>query len=307
MKRGFFRSEEGYRAVMAWYDRMLARIPVPYEARMVPSRFGDTHVVSAGPVDAPPVVYLHGLGTNACSIPEAYGVIGRRMRIHAVDVIGEINRSAQVRPPCEGPDYALWIGDVLDGLGIGKARFAGVSFGAWITLKLATIAPERIERASLVIPAGIVPIAARGAALLAYYWAMSLLRPDEPITTLLNRDMAPPGLGVLADIDSLSALESKHYDVDTRALWPPRLGDANPLRPFRRDELARFDAPVQVVAGRFDPLFPWEDLVRTAGETLPSLSHVVIERRLGHIPAREGIADILERVAAFLEKGDNPL
>ena len=139
---------------------------------------------------------------------------------------------------------------------------------------------------------------------------MSLLRPDEPITTLLNRDMAPPGLGVLEDIDSLSALESKHFNVDTRALWPPRLGDSNPLRPFRRDELARLDAPIQVVAGRFDPLFPWQDLVKTAAESLPNLSHVVVEQRLGHIPAREGIVDILGRVAAFLEegsKGDSPL
>ena len=41
-----YKTPEGERAVMGLYDQMLARWPVPYTTAMLPTRHGDTFVIS---------------------------------------------------------------------------------------------------------------------------------------------------------------------------------------------------------------------------------------------------------------------
>jgi hypothetical protein len=43
-----YKSPEGYRRTMAFYDHMLSQITVPYEAQFVETRFGATHFLRAG-------------------------------------------------------------------------------------------------------------------------------------------------------------------------------------------------------------------------------------------------------------------
>jgi hypothetical protein len=49
----------------AWYDRRLQNYPVRYEARMVQTAIGPTHVLVSGDADAEPLVLLHGRGEAA--------------------------------------------------------------------------------------------------------------------------------------------------------------------------------------------------------------------------------------------------
>src|SRR4029079_17786907 len=51
-----FKDDETKARYMAAYDALLARWPVPFEERYVPTRFGVTHVVVSGAPDAPPLV-----------------------------------------------------------------------------------------------------------------------------------------------------------------------------------------------------------------------------------------------------------
>jgi pimeloyl-ACP methyl ester carboxylesterase len=72
-------------------------------------------------------------------------------RVYAVDIVGEPGRSAPARPPLGSDDYAGWLDDVFDALGLARASLVGASLGAWLALDYAT---RRLLR-SLTIATGL--------------------------------------------------------------------------------------------------------------------------------------------------------
>src|SRR5690606_15033670 len=90
---GIYTSQAGARAVEETYRRLLAGWPVPAEHLRVPTREGETFVVASGPPDAPPLVLLHGSGSNASMWAPDVAAWSERFRVYAVDVIGEPGRS----------------------------------------------------------------------------------------------------------------------------------------------------------------------------------------------------------------------
>lgn len=60
-----YTSPAGEDAVMALYNAVLTRWPVPYTTMHLPTRHGTTFVISSGDHTDPPLVLLHGAGTNA--------------------------------------------------------------------------------------------------------------------------------------------------------------------------------------------------------------------------------------------------
>ncbi|TNF37398.1 MAG: alpha/beta fold hydrolase [Deltaproteobacteria bacterium] len=152
-----FKSAAARREVLAGYAQTLADWPVPYEALQVPTRHGETFVLVSGPPDAPPVVLLHGAQTNAVSWALDIATWSTTHRVFAVDTIGEAGRSADVRPPLAGDAHACWLDDVLDGLGLDRAPFVGISLGGWMTLDYAIRRPERVAAMALLCPGGVGP------------------------------------------------------------------------------------------------------------------------------------------------------
>ncbi|PRY34791.1 alpha/beta fold hydrolase [Umezawaea tangerina] len=150
-----YRSEAGGRTVREQYRALLEHWPVEAERRTVPTRAGDTFVVVSGPVDAPPVVALHGSGGNSATWLADIATWAPHLRVHAVDVIGEPGLSAPARPPLGSPEYAEWLDDVLDGLGLTSAAVVGMSLGGWLALDYASRRPERVTGLVLLGPSGI--------------------------------------------------------------------------------------------------------------------------------------------------------
>ncbi|HEY9855538.1 MAG TPA: hypothetical protein V6D05_07365, partial [Stenomitos sp.] len=62
-----FRTPEGQAHFEQAYQRVLAKWQVPYERFDVPTRFGTTHILAAGPQEAPPLVLLNAFGLGASS------------------------------------------------------------------------------------------------------------------------------------------------------------------------------------------------------------------------------------------------
>src|SRR5690349_12938367 len=108
-----YKTPAGEQAVMALYDATLARWPVPCETSTIPTRYGDTFVVASGEPTAPPLVLLHGAGTNSAIWIGDVGTFSRRYRVYAVDLIGEAGKSAPNRPDWNRPAYAEWLCDVF--------------------------------------------------------------------------------------------------------------------------------------------------------------------------------------------------
>jgi pimeloyl-ACP methyl ester carboxylesterase len=152
---GIYTSAAGARAVGQRYRELLATWPVAAEHLRVPTREGETFVVASGPPDAPPLVLLHGSGSNAVMWAGDVAAWSEHFRVYAVDLIGEPGLSAPARPPMTSGAYAPWLDDVLDALGVARASVVAVSLGGWVALDYATRHPERVARMVLLTPTGV--------------------------------------------------------------------------------------------------------------------------------------------------------
>ncbi len=151
-----YKTPAGEQAVMALYDAALERWPVPCQQMTIPTRIGETFVIACGDESAPPLVLLHGAGTNSAIWAPDTVEYTRRYRVYAADLPGEPGKSTPNRPAWDGPAYAEWLANVFDALKIERAALLGVSQGGWTALKFAVRWPERVEKLALLAPGGVV-------------------------------------------------------------------------------------------------------------------------------------------------------
>jgi pimeloyl-ACP methyl ester carboxylesterase len=150
-----YRTEAGARLIAQRYREFLQYWPQPNRQFHVPTRYGETFVVSCGQDDAPPLLVLHGAGSNSAMWIADAPAWSAKFKLYAVDVIGEPGFSAESRLPMKSDAYALWLDDVLQGLGVDRFSMIGISLGGWLALDYATRRPARVDRLVLMVPAGI--------------------------------------------------------------------------------------------------------------------------------------------------------
>lgn len=152
---GNYRSALGKRIVEQRYRKLLDTWPVEKTELRVPTREGETFVVVSGPEDAPPVIALQGSGANSAMWLPSIAELSARLRVYAVDVIGEPGFSAPSRPELGSEAYSWWLDDVLRELGVAKAVFLGVSLGGWFAIDYASRRPDAVSKLALQAPSGI--------------------------------------------------------------------------------------------------------------------------------------------------------
>jgi pimeloyl-ACP methyl ester carboxylesterase len=152
-----FRSAEARDQYLAEYDRRAERWPVPSEARMVATSYGQTFVRVSGPADAPPLVLLHGTPTNSLMWQPVVAALSTNHRVYAVDTIWDIGRSVYTLP-LKGPvDYLNWLDGLFTALAPATAiNLMGMSHGGWLTGLYAVGFPKRVAKAVLLSPSGTV-------------------------------------------------------------------------------------------------------------------------------------------------------
>jgi pimeloyl-ACP methyl ester carboxylesterase len=137
------------------YADSLTLWPVPVERFDAPGKFGTTHVIAAGPKDAPPMILLHGMGVSSTSWYPNIGALSAVRRCYALDYPGDVNCSVCTRP-MRTPDQTVeWLNGVLDFLQVKSADFAGLSYGGFLTMNYVRSAPERVRRAVAICPAAV--------------------------------------------------------------------------------------------------------------------------------------------------------
>ena len=152
---GVFKSDAGREAVQAAYTEILSHWPVPVEQRRIDTRYGETFVIVCGPEDGPPLFLHHGSSANSASWMLEIETYASVFRCYCVDMIGEPGLSAPVRLPLASENHALWLGDVMNALGVERAAFCGVSLGGWLVLDYASRRPSRVQALAGIVPAGI--------------------------------------------------------------------------------------------------------------------------------------------------------
>ncbi len=156
MKCSVFKTEAGRDKVRAYYHNVLSRFP--FGQQYVDTGYGKTFLLTAGNPENEPVILLHGSGSNSAFwFPEMMALSGQ-YRVYAADIPGEAGNSSEYRPDLYTNDFALWMKDVLDALGISRAIIIGNSLGGWMALKFATVYPERVSHLVLIAASGLAPI-----------------------------------------------------------------------------------------------------------------------------------------------------
>ncbi len=250
-----YKTADGERSVLAIYTEALKNWSAPSTTHTVSTRHGDAFVIASGDASSPALILLHGAGSNSAIWAGDAAAYSRSYRVYAVDLPGEPGRSAPNRPPWDGPAFADWLADVLNGLGIERATLVGISQGAWTALKFAVAQPERVDRLVLLTPGGIVPdrasflLRAIGLSLLGT-WGLKRLTAD------LFGDQAVPA-GVLDIVVEIS----RHFK--------PRLG-VLPL--FTDDELKRLTMPLLLVGGTKDIMRDLDQIAARLRQHVPDLT-----------------------------------
>jgi 3-oxoadipate enol-lactonase/3-oxoadipate enol-lactonase/4-carboxymuconolactone decarboxylase len=101
------------------------------------------HLV-AGPETGPAVVLLHAITTSSELWRPQLPAWTSRFRVIALDLPGH-GGSAPLPPGAGFADYAAAVAGTLADLGVGRAAFVGLSFGAMVGLRLAAEHPERVS------------------------------------------------------------------------------------------------------------------------------------------------------------------
>ena len=283
-----YRSPEGKAEIMTLYDSLLSHLGVEFEDLFLDTRFGETHVLTTGPRDAPPLVILQG-GNVVNPVSLSWFVpLARRYRIYAPDTIGHPGKSAQTRISPTDESYGRWVVDLLDRLGLGQTPLLGPSYGAGIILRTAVHAPERVSKAVLIVPSGIASGSMRRMVLEI---ALPMLRYRiSPSRERLRRAVCPmfteePEEDVLRVIGAVF----RNVRLETRL---PKHTTA--------DELAGFEAPTMVLAAENDIFFPADKVLPRAREIILNFAAYECLEGAGHFPSGRGLARINESVRAFL-------
>lgn len=152
----YYTSAFGWQAMMRWYTATLSRFPPDVASYSVTTRFGPTHILEAGQPDAPPLLLVHGSNVNALGWRHQLTALSVQYRVLAPDIPGFAGRSVAARLSDMNDDYADWLVDLMDSLGVPNALLAGSSSGGAFVMRCAARCPERCAGIALLNPAGIV-------------------------------------------------------------------------------------------------------------------------------------------------------
>jgi pimeloyl-ACP methyl ester carboxylesterase len=291
----FFKTEAAEARYLAAYDAVLAKWPVAYEEITVPTRLGATHVIASGAADAPPLVLLHAAMATATVWRPNVEALSEHFRVYAVDVIGQGGRSVASRKIESRRDYADWLNDLLDGLGVARASVVGNSYGGFIALNQAAMTPERIERVVLISPGGgfvsIMPVFGS----MIYQAVKGTLRrafgANAPRPDLLAAIAGPAGFNE-GDEDWL-ALARQLLDGSKRInmIMPAVLSDA---------ELSAIRAPTLLLIAEHEILYEPHATLRTAMTRMPGLEGEIV-RGAHHLAAMAQPNAVSARIVDFLQ------
>lgn len=275
-----YRSTDGRAAVLRWYDAQLAALPPAVDAVYIETPAGQTHVVAAGPPEAPPVIVLHGMNMNAAMMGEAVRALSGAFRVFAIDIIGMPGKSAGTRPSRRGDGYPRWLEAVMQGLGVASAGFVGVSFGGWLTLRLAAMAPSRVRAAALLGTGGLAPFTVTGQIRAGLAALRYMRRPTSANALSAAKPFFAPGVEPEPRVMEMLALGYRHtrLDIDPRGL--PLLSD---------EALSRIGCPIFVSYGEHDVFFNVDRALARARAVLPRLTAGEVIAGEGHVltPAAE--------------------
>lgn len=210
------------------------------------------HCLIAGPINAPHVVFVHGLGGSFATWSLNLPAFAGQFRICALDLVGA-GSSAKAATDYSVPALTRFLAHFLDTLGPDWQRVSivGHSLGGAVALAFAGSYLGRVERLVLVDSAGLGPEIERT--------VLDLMRSEptrEHLRNELTHFFAQPGLVQQALVDQLCQQRTQPGAHEALvATANAAFGDGQQHIDLR-DTLAGLTIPVLVVWGDADAVIP---------------------------------------------------
>jgi len=267
-----------------------ARMNTTFTERDIDTSFARTRVVEGGNREAPPLVVLHGGGANSyLALGFVHGQLDA-FHVYGIDTPGQPGGSEEVFIDPRGNDNGHWLAEVMDGLELPSARFLSISWGGFLLQRLAAVAPERIEKAAMLVPAGVI---------------------NPPFIPMLRDFLIPRTLSRLtgrpANLDRLfKALFTDLDDPEAREFFAIFFTDCNAdVRPMKRatpEEMAGFTAPKLIIGADEDICFPGEPLRKRCREVFPEPLEFKMLSNSKHSPSmkEEALNALVREIGEFL-------
>jgi 3-oxoadipate enol-lactonase len=242
----------------------------------------------AGPAEAPVLVLGNSLGTSSSLWNAQLPALTRHFRVLRYEHRGHGATGSGYSPAPPGRYSIAGLGGdvlaLLDGHGIERAAYCGVSLGGMVGMWLAANAPGRISWLGLCCTSAFLPPAAlwqqRAAAVLADGMASIAGQVVQRWFTEADAAVAPSV--VCSYVDGLRAIEPAGYAGCCAAI------ESMDLRPV----LHQIDVPTLVVAGAEDPATPpWHGAVIAGGirgsrlAVLRGASHLAVVSQAAEVTA----------------------
>lgn len=157
MNKAVFKSPEGKNKIIRAYEDAVTNSSLNLKTNRLKTTYGDTYFLEAGSQQQEVLILLHGASSNATSWISDIAEYSKQYKVIAIDIIGEAGKSAETRPSYQTRDFAEWLKEIFDMLGIRKASIIGLSQGGWLALRFAISYPDQVDRLILLTPAGVIP------------------------------------------------------------------------------------------------------------------------------------------------------
>jgi pimeloyl-ACP methyl ester carboxylesterase len=251
------------------------------------------HCLVAGPVNAPHVVFVHGLGGSLATWSLNLPAFADQFRICALDLVGA-GSSAKAATDYSVPALAEFLARFLDALGPDWQRVSivGHSLGGAVALAFAGSYPQRVERLVLVDSAGLGP------------------EIDRTVLELIHSKPGPENVRV--ELTHFFANEGMIQQELVNQLYQQRIqpgaqealiatadaafDDGKQLVDLR-DTLERLNVPVLVVWGVADAVIP---VAHAQEAERAPLSRLEVFADCGHCPHIERADTFNQLARAFL-------
>ena len=146
-----YRSKKAGQRIRDTYDKLLKLWGCAVKERDVAVSCGTTHVIEWGDENAAPLVLFHGVGDDS-ALMWIYNAeyLGRFFHVYAIDTIGGPGKSVPNEKYNKNFNDIQWIDEALEGLGIGKAYFAGVSHGSYLVQAYTVNRSDRVIKGACI-------------------------------------------------------------------------------------------------------------------------------------------------------------
>lgn len=267
-----FKSEAGRLLIIEFYERMLLTCSY-FQKSFIQTSFGNTFVASAGDPGNPPLILLHGSGSNSLSWTGEAGKLSETHRIYCLDIPGEPGMS-EPRRFTTAEDFSSWLNEIIDTLQLARPLLAGLSLGGWAALCYAMNYPDKACGVVALAPTGIVKPRFSFLPKVLFY----SIQGEKGIRKLMK--VMSGGKQLSEDVTSFQLLVNSHCNLRS---------DIPPL--FTDEQIRRLEIPVTYVCGKDDFVFDGAKAVQRLNRINPGIRTFLTDA--GHI---------LTDISAYLDR-----